>query len=431
MNASILYSTLKTQHKTNGNKKIKLTDVLPQRQNASKHTERGMGMLGDSIQKDGWIGAITVAADGETFDGSARIETGVAAGFDDAIVIESDGTKPIIHRRTDIPNADDPRAKRLGIAANRVPQVNLEWNPDILAELAPEEIKGMFSDKELAEILSQTGVEPPTTDAEVDIDKAAELQQKWQVATGEVIQIGRHRLMCGDSTKAEDLDHLCASGKVEMMFTDPPYGVGYDGGHFHSGDVNIKRARPKLVADESSEVYSRFLPVVLPFVNGPCYMWFADREAGAVFNAVAGAGAEIHAMLIWNKTNATYAAMNAQYKQRHEPCLYFKPKGSTLRWIGASDECTVWDVKRDASNEWHPTQKPIELATRALRNHAAKSVLDVFCGSGSTMVAAENAGRTCYAMDVAPEYAATTLERMTKAFPNLKIERVDKARAVA
>lgn len=116
----------------------KLDEIRPQSKNANKHTERGLGMLEKSIQRDGWIGAITVAADGETFDGSARVEVGVSAGFEDAIVVESDGTKPIIVKRQDIPNAGDPRAKRLGIAANRVAQADLEWDAGILAELSQE-----------------------------------------------------------------------------------------------------------------------------------------------------------------------------------------------------------------------------------------------------------------------------------------------------
>lgn len=95
----------------------KLTDTKTQARNANKHTARGLGLLEESIQQDGWIGAITVAGDGEAFDGSARLEVGAAAGFDDAIVVRSDGSKPIIHIREDIPSADDPRAKRLGAAA--------------------------------------------------------------------------------------------------------------------------------------------------------------------------------------------------------------------------------------------------------------------------------------------------------------------------
>jgi hypothetical protein len=106
----------------------RLTDIRPQAQNANAHTPQGLKALETSIQADGWIGAITTAADGETFDGSARVEVGVGAGFEDAIIVESDGSRPVIVRRTDIPTADDPRARRLGLMANRVPELNLAWD---------------------------------------------------------------------------------------------------------------------------------------------------------------------------------------------------------------------------------------------------------------------------------------------------------------
>lgn len=138
----------------------KLTDIRPQEANANRHTERGMKALEQSIQADGWIGAITVAADGETFDGSARLEVGTATGFGDTepIVVRSDGSRPVIVVRSDIPSADDPRAKRLGVAANRVAELNLEWEPGVLAELA-EEASGLFTVEEFA-VVSQPSGEP-------------------------------------------------------------------------------------------------------------------------------------------------------------------------------------------------------------------------------------------------------------------------------
>lgn len=142
--------------------------IRPQRKNANRHTQRGMGLLESSIEKDGWIGAITTAADGETFDGSARVEvTARMAMLDDPIVIDSDGTRPIVVRRVDIPNADDPRAKRLGVAANRVGQVNLEWEPDVLAALAEEmDLGGLFRPDELAEYAQPSLPEPGAENTE-------------------------------------------------------------------------------------------------------------------------------------------------------------------------------------------------------------------------------------------------------------------------
>ena len=199
--------------------------------------------------------------------------------------------------------------------------------------------------------------------------------------------------------------------KADMMFTDPPYGVNYEGGHFHSGDVNIKRKREKLSADGTTQVYNDFLPVALSVVDGPCYMWFADSKARDVYNAVHDNGCEVHALIVWHKTNATYAAMNAQYKQRHEPCLYFKPKGSTLRWCGATTEATIWSQDRDGINEFHPTQKPVALAGKAMKNHEANTVIDMFCGSGSTLIAAEQLNRKCYGMEISPAYCDVIVKR--------------------
>lgn len=148
-----------------------MSKVRPQRKNANRHTPRGMGLLEASIQRDGWIGAITVAADGETFDGSARVEvTGANGMLDDAIVVETDGSKPVVVVRRDIPSADDPRAKRLGIAANRVGQLNLEWEPGVLAELRddPEVALGaLFTPDEMVDVaMPREGDEgaPPSVD---------------------------------------------------------------------------------------------------------------------------------------------------------------------------------------------------------------------------------------------------------------------------
>lgn len=118
--------------------KRRLTEYRPQERNANQHTPMGLKALETSIQADGWIGAMTAAADGEIFDGSARIETGVGSGFADAVIVESDGTTPIIIVRTDIASADDPRAKRLGLMANRVAELNLSWNADLIASLVQE-----------------------------------------------------------------------------------------------------------------------------------------------------------------------------------------------------------------------------------------------------------------------------------------------------
>lgn len=158
--------------------KRKLTDFRPQRANANAHTPQGMKALETSIQVDGWIGAITVAADGETFDGSARIETGAATGFEDAIVVESDGTRPVIVMRTDIPTADDPRARRLGIMANRVAELNLSWDAAQLEDaLRSIETDNPTMAALLDDLATAAGIVPPDF-APVGIEEQGRLDEK-------------------------------------------------------------------------------------------------------------------------------------------------------------------------------------------------------------------------------------------------------------
>ena len=160
--------------------KTKISEFRPQRQNANKHTPRGLGMLDKSMGENGFIGAMTSAADGEIFDGSARLETAYERFGEDVepIVIDADGTRPIIVRRIDIPSADDPRAKKLAIAANRIASVDLDWDADILAAIADEvDISDMFFEDELA-ALAERDSEEETPDFEpVGMDEQGKLDQ--------------------------------------------------------------------------------------------------------------------------------------------------------------------------------------------------------------------------------------------------------------
>lgn len=133
-----------------------LSQFVPQKRNSNKHTERGLAMLEKSIQQDGFIGAMTSAADGEIFDGSARLEKVVDVLPANPIVVESDGTRPIIIKRTDIPNAEDPRAKRLSVAANRIAEIDLQWDEDVLQDVFKGFETDLFTEEELGDLISQS-----------------------------------------------------------------------------------------------------------------------------------------------------------------------------------------------------------------------------------------------------------------------------------
>lgn len=254
-----------------------------------------------------------------------------------------------------------------------------EWGMD-LWETEVEEMQGLVDEDEVPDVIED---EEPIT------------------KLGDVWQLGDHRVMCGDSTKDEDVEKLMDGNKADMVFTDPPYGVDYVGG---------SKKRDALISDErNTTIYQEVVPIISKYCIGPCYVWYADKNPLGLYESVKKYG-EIHSVLIWSKNNSTFN-MNIHYKAKHEPCLYWKPKGATLKWEGSNTEETVWNIDRDNANKLHPTQKPVELSERAISNHKAKIVLDLFLGSGSTVIACEKKYRKCYGMELDPKYCDVIIKR--------------------
>ena len=145
--------------------------------------------------------------------------------------------------------------------------------------------------------------------------------------------------------------------------------------------------------------------------DAPIYLWFADRFATDVLEGLSEAGYQVRCWIIWNKNVAQFGAIGAQYKAKHEPCIYAFKKGKAPNWNGPTNEVTVWDVSRDHKNSHHPTQKPTDLAKRAMENHKVKLVLDLFGGSGSTLIAAEKTNRQARLMELDPKYVDVIVKR--------------------
>ena len=193
-----------------------------------------------------------------------------------------------------------------------------------------------------------------------------------------------------------------------MIFTDPPYGVDYTGG--------MKR-QPRLQNDYvGTDIYARALPILARGTDdeAPLYLWYADGHAAAAAAAaaVAAAGFVIVAQIIWAKNHAQFMS-SAHYHGKHEPCFYGHKRGKSARWYGPTNEVTLWEYDRAASNDFHPTQKPVALAVRAIQNStcAGDIVLDGFLGGGATLIGCESTQRCCYGCDIDPGYVAVALER--------------------
>ena len=239
------------------------------------------------------------------------------------------------------------------------------------------------------------------------------------IVIGDLFEIGEHRLLCGDSTCSDTVAKLMNGEKADMVFTDPPYGVDYEGGALTK--------RTKLDNDQkNTNIYSEVLPNIILFTKdkAPMYIWHAAGYADMASHLWDN-GIEIRSQIIWNKNIAQFGALSAQYKQKHEPCFYCFKKGNAPYWYGPTNEVTVWDVNRESKNEFHPTQKPIELPSRALNNSSKVGdfILDFFLGSGSTMVASHQLKRKCYGMELDPKYCQVIIDRMKKLDPSLEIKR--------
>jgi len=303
--------------------------------------------------------------------------------------------------------ADDltpEQIKAFRIADNKVGEI-AEWDDVLLAE----ELSDIDFDMELFGFEDVLGDDETAEDDNFDVDAALDKIEEPKTKLGDVWQLGRHRLMCGDSTDRQTIEKLMSGNKADMVFTDPPYGVAYTGGLQFKTNGKVEKNNREMIKNDDKDIYEDVFRILAEYCNGACYVWFAGTKAKTLYNAAEKYG-EIHALIIWVK-NGGYGALNANYKQKHEPCLYWKPKNAKLNFIGKSTETTVWEIKKDGVNKYHPTQKPVSLVAKAIQNHKAETILDLFGGSGSTLIACEQLNRKCYMMEFDPKYCDVIIKR--------------------
>jgi DNA modification methylase len=232
------------------------------------------------------------------------------------------------------------------------------------------------------------------------LDKADALREKWGTARGQVWLVGSHRLMCGDSTDADDVAQLLDGAKPRLMVTDPPYGVEYDQSWRSENRTGVVTNDDQF---DWREAYALSPAEVV-------YCWHASRYAAQVQSGLEAVGFEIRAQIIWNKNRQVFS--QGHYHWKHEPCLYGVRRGANAGWIGDRTQTTVWDIDMDADAPGgHGTQKPVEAMGRPIRNHEG-DVYDPFCGSGTTLVACEQLGRVGFGMEIDPGYVGVILERL-------------------
>jgi DNA modification methylase len=336
---------------------------------------------------------------------------------------------------------DDPAtAAGFSIADNRTSEL-AEWDTAALDKLLREvntgndpELDAMMADLAKSEGLYRDGYQT-LEDDEAPVSQAAELQKKWKTAPGQLwvipsksVEGKAHRLLCGDSTKAEDVKRVMGGERAGLMNTDPPYGVDLAGvkpkgvglpkgvgfntlestGPIENDDLTDG---PKLQAFLESAIRA-----ALPhLIERPAfYLWHPMLTQGTFFAAAAAAAdILIHRQIIWVKPHLVLTR-SGMYHWKHELCFYGWIRGKQCAWHGDKTQVSVWEVGEPTEGRCHPTQKPLELFARPMRNHLKEGELayEPFSGSGSQLIAAEQLSRLCYAIELEPKYVAVALERL-------------------
>ena len=239
------------------------------------------------------------------------------------------------------------------------------------------------------------------------------------IVLGDLFEIGEHRLLCGDSTDSDQVAKLMNGNLADMCHTDPPYNINYEGG---------SKKREKIANDKLDD-FPQFLYDVYTTIStalkkgGAIYVWHASTETHNFIQQFLNAGFLFKSYIVWNKNNSTFG--RSDYHWKHEPCIYGWLDGASHTWHGDRKQTTVWDIDRPSRSEEHPTMKPIPLCSKPLENSSKQGdvILDVFLGSGSTMVASHQLKRKCYGMELDPKYCQVIVDRMKKLDPSLIIKK--------
>lgn len=311
---------------------------------------------------------------------------------------------------------DAQNERLLNLALNRI---HGEWDEDMLESLLAElkaddaelDLSG-FENAEIEKILTQPSTGDPEAVPEVPVEAKTQ--------SGDLIVLGKHRLLCGDSTNADDVAKLMGGEKPSLMVTDPPYGVEYDPewreeaakkGQIRGG----AKAMGKVANDDRADWTDawKLSPADV------AYCWHAGVFAGKVQTSLEAAGYVVRGQIIWRKPFAPIS--RGAYRWQHEPCWYVVRKGATAHWVGDHSETTVWDIanrtfqggRGEPEDEitGHGTQKPVECMAHPIRNHEAAGVYDPFLGSGTTLIAAEQLSRRCFGIEISPAYCDVIVKR--------------------
>ena len=375
--------------------------LLPYARNARTHSEEQVAQIAASIAEFGFTNPILAGADGVIVAGHGRLAAAHKLGL--ALV-------PVVI----LEHLSPTQRRALVIADNRIAE-NAGWDEAMLRiELVTLQdddfdvsLTGFDADA-LAELLAD---EDGSGDGETDDDAVPEITETPISRPGDVWLLAGHRLLCGDSTKAECFEQLLQGEQVDMVFTDPPYNVNYA----NTAKDKMRGTNRAILNDNLGDGFYDFLLAALtPTIancRGGIYVAMSSSELDVLQSAFREAGGKWSTFVIWAKN--TFTLGRSDYQRQYEPILYGWPEGATRHWCGDRDQSDVWQIKKPHKNDLHPTMKPVELVERAIRNSSRPGnvVLDPFGGSGTTLIAAEKSGRLARLIELDPKYVDVIVRR--------------------
>ncbi len=375
--------------------KLDIGVLIPYASNSRTHSDEQVAKIAASINEFGFNNPVLIGDDNTIIAGHGRVMAARKLGIESIPCVRLSHLTPA-------------QRKAYIIADNRL-ALDAGWDKEMLSaefsalkELDFDVTMTGFSDDEIDDLLADKKI------GLVDDDSVPEIHKETIVKPGDIWILGNHRLMCGSATSIDDMRKLCIQD-VDIWLTDPPYNVAYTGGT--NAKLKIKND------DMDDESFLKFLSDSYSAADSVMksgavfYIWHADSEGFNFRYAAKITGWKIRQCLVWKKSSLVIGRQDYQWK--HEPCLYGWKEGASHLWASDRKQTTILEFDKPSRSLDHPTMKPVELFEYQLLNNTKGGdiVLDSFCGSGTTIIAAEKNGRKCFAMELDPVYCDVIIRR--------------------
>jgi len=354
--------------------------ITPYEKNAKKHPKKQIEQIKASLTEFGVQQPIVVDKEGVIIVGHGRYQAIQELGWE---------MKPEWVKVADL---TEEQAKAYRLADNKLNES--EWDMSLVLE----DLKDLDDDLvELTGFDKDLLIEPDEAD-----DVVPDVPEEPQSKLGDLYELGNHRVLCGDSTKLEDVERLMGGKKADMVFTDPPYGYSYQSNHYKNDNPHGMLKNDDTMLD--------FLPsAIYATENNSSFYIFCGWQTAHKWREYVDQcdDLKVKNMIVWKKNNWSMGDLKGAYAGQYELCL-FAHRGHVELSNGRDRD--VWEVNRESAT-LHPTTKPVDLALRAMKNHTCNRILDLFLGSGSTLIASEKTGRICYGMELDEKYCDVIVQR--------------------